>query len=129
MWSRQGGSRERPLYPGSEVDDPVELHDHAGFALLESKLAVFQARAGPEQSPGEAAGLPDAHVALQLAAVPVLGGLVWRTTQEFEGGDASGLSRHLRTRSLDLPPQSSNFIGSVWASSSYLARNSLRALV
>lgn len=60
------------IYLWTEVDDPVELHDHAGFAFLESKLAVLQARAGSEQSPGETADLADPYVALQLAAVPVL---------------------------------------------------------
>lgn len=68
----------KTFYPWTEVDDAVELHDHAGFAFLESELAVFQARAGSEQSPGEAAGLPDPHVALQFAAVLVLHGLIWR---------------------------------------------------
>lgn len=73
------------IYPWTEVDDPVELHDHAGFAVLESKLAVLQARAGSKQRPVETAGLPDPHVALQFATVPILSGLIWRTKQGFIG--------------------------------------------
>lgn len=71
------------IYPRTEVDDPVELHDHARFAFLESELAVFQARAGSEQVPVETAGLPDAHVALQVTAVLVFCGFLCTTKERF----------------------------------------------
>lgn len=63
-------------YLWTEVDDPVELHDHARLAFLEAELAVFQAGAGSEQTPGESAGLPDPDVTLQVAAVLILSGLI-----------------------------------------------------
>lgn len=61
-----------------EVDDPVELHDEAGFAVLEAEVGVVEAGAGSQQVPRETTGLPGAHVALQITAVLVLCRLDWR---------------------------------------------------
>lgn len=65
-------------YPWTEVDNPVELYNQAGLALLEAKLAVLDAGAGSQQAPGETAGLPDAHFALQVAPVLVLSRILCR---------------------------------------------------
>lgn len=59
-------------YPWAEVDNPVELYNHAGFAFLETKLAIFDPGAGSQQAPRETAGLPDTHIALQVPSVLVL---------------------------------------------------------
>lgn len=65
-------------YPWTEVDDPVKLYNQAGLSLLEAEIRVLDAGAGSEQAPGETTGLPDAHLALQVAPVLVFCGLIWR---------------------------------------------------
>lgn len=65
-------------YPWAEVDNPVELHNQAGFAFLETKLCILKAWARSQPGPGESAGPPRAHVALQVPAVLVLWRLLWR---------------------------------------------------
>lgn len=72
-------------YLWAEVDDPVELDDEAGLSLLKTKVWVVQAGAGAQPGPGEAAGLPDAHIALQVASVLVLYCFLWR-----RGGRGNG---------------------------------------
>lgn len=59
-------------YPWTEVDNPVELHNQAGFAFLEAKLTILKAGAGSQPRPREPAGLPHANFTLQVAAVLVL---------------------------------------------------------
>lgn len=61
-----------PTHSRPEVDDPVQLDDEAGLSLLEAKVGVYFTRAGSQHTLGEAAGLPDAHVALQVAPLLVL---------------------------------------------------------
>lgn len=71
-------TRKKTLhYPWIEVDNPVELHNQAGFAVLETELWILKAWARPQQGPGEPAGPPFAHVALQVPAVLILRRLLW----------------------------------------------------
>lgn len=65
-------------YPWAEVDNPVELHNQARFAFLETKLTILKARTGSQQGPGEFAGPPHTNFTLQIAAVLVLCRLLWR---------------------------------------------------
>lgn len=68
-------------YPWIEVDNPVELYNYAGFAILETKFAVSETRTRSKQVPGETAGLPDAHVTLQVTSVLVLSGFLWKARE------------------------------------------------
>lgn len=74
---QSGTAKTDNIYPWTEVDNPVELYDHAWFAFLESKLKVIQARAGSKQTPVKTTGFPDPHIALKVAAVLILCRLIW----------------------------------------------------
>lgn len=81
-------------YPWTEVDNPVELHQYAGFAVLEAELLVLDAGAGSQLGPGEAAGLPDADVALQVAPVLVVCRLVWGGGRVLHVIDPNSCPKH-----------------------------------
>jgi len=66
-------------YLWTEVDNPVELHNQAGLALLETKEWVFQARARSQIGPRETTGLSGTHVTLQLTSVFVLCRFLWKS--------------------------------------------------
>lgn len=70
--------------PWTEVDNAVQLHNQAWFSLLEAEIAVLDAGAGAQKGPGEAAGPPDARLALQVSPLFVDCGLVWGR-EEKEG--------------------------------------------
>lgn len=133
-------------YPWAEVDNPVELHNQAGFAFLETKLCILKAWARSQPGPGESAGPPRAHVALQVPAVLVLWRLLWRrkgfiVTYRAHKKNIGAHLLTLRARwqpfvlgvkgasAQSLPPQSSKVIWSSWFTSSYLLRNSFMAVV